>query len=204
MSERLSLLFENYPQLEGCHSDILAAAELLKHCYQEGGKLLLCGNGGSAADADHIAGELLKGFQSKRPLASEDRDRLGEALASQLEGALPAIPLTSFPALGSAYANDVDGDYTFAQLTWGLGQPGDVLWGLSTSGNSANVLHAARVAKAKGMKVFGMTGSKSNPLAEIADLCIQVPSEETFRIQEFHLPVYHTLCLLLEDAFFPG
>lgn len=202
MSQRLDLLLQNYPQLVSCRERIRTAAEQLIHCYQTGGKLLLCGNGGSASDADHIAGELLKGFQSKRVLSGEASAALGRDLAAQLEGALPAIPLTSFPALGSAYGNDVHGDYTFAQLVWGLGQAGDVLWALSTSGNSTNVLHAAKVAKAKGMTVLGMTGQSGGQLATLSDVCIHVPSDETFRIQEFHLPVYHALCLMLEDEFF--
>lgn len=202
MSKRIELLFDNYPALTACEEEIRSADQILASCYESGNKVLLCGNGGSASDADHIAGELLKGFQSKRVLSADARAALGENLAAQLEEALPAIPLTSFPALGTAYANDVHGDYTFAQLTWGLGRPGDVLWCLTTSGNSTNVLHACAAAKARGMTILGMTGEGGGKLAALCDVCIRVPSSETFRVQEYHLPIYHVLCLLLEDRFF--
>jgi D-sedoheptulose 7-phosphate isomerase len=182
--------------------DVLAAYELLLGVYRGGNKLLLCGNGGSASDADHISGELLKGFQSKRPLPSAERAALGEDLAAKLQQSLPAIPLTAFAALSTAYTNDVDAEYIYAQLTLGLGKPGDALLGLSTSGNARNVGHALRVARARGLRTLGMTGETGGAMRELCDVCIRVPSRETFRIQEYHLPIYHVLCLLLEDALF--
>jgi D-sedoheptulose 7-phosphate isomerase len=202
MSPRITLLLQNYPQLEVCVPDVLAAYELLLGVYRGGNKLLLCGNGGSASDADHISGELLKGFQSKRPLPSAERAALGEDLAAKLQQSLPAIPLTAFAALSTAYTNDVDAEYIYAQLTLGLGKPGDALLGLSTSGNARNVGHALRVARARGLRTLGMTGETGGAMRELCDVCIRVPSRETFRIQEYHLPIYHVLCLLLEDALF--
>jgi D-sedoheptulose 7-phosphate isomerase len=204
MSPRLKTLLENYPMLERCVPDIQAAFELLHEMYAAGHKLLLCGNGGSAADSDHISGELLKGFQSLRPLAQKDRDLLGDALADQLQQSLPAIPLTSFPALSTAYLNDVSAEYTYAQLTLGLGQKGDVLWGISTSGNAKNVCHALKVAQARGVHTLGLTGETGGHMKADCDICIRVPSKDTFRIQELHLPIYHCLCLMVEDALFPG
>ncbi len=202
MSARIQLLLENYPQLAPCADDLQGAFGLLHRCYDQGGKLLLCGNGGSASDADHIAGELLKGFQSKRPLPPDEREMLGEGIAAKLQRALPAIPLTSFPALASAYGNDVDGEYTYAQLVYGLGRPGDALLGLSTSGNARNVGFALQVARARGLATIGLSGESGGAMAALCDVCIRVPSRETFRIQEYHLPIYHTLCLMLEDAFY--
>lgn len=202
MNKRIEILIENYPQLDVCVSDILLAFETLRDAYTAGHKLLLCGNGGSAADADHISGELLKGFQSKRPLTDGEKNVLGEDLASNLQQSLPAIPLTAFAALSTAYTNDVTAEHIYAQLTLGLGQPGDVLWGLSTSGNAVNVGHAFKVAKGKGMKTLGLTGQTGGAMKPLCDVCICVPETETFRIQEYHLPIYHVLCLMLEDHFF--
>lgn len=202
MHPRLQTLLENYPRLEVCAPDIRAAFETLRRCYRAGGKLLLCGNGGSASDADHISGELLKGFQSKRPLSDTDQTSIGPDLAAHLQQALPAIPLTAFSALSTAYTNDVDAEYIYAQLVLGLGKPGDVLLGLSTSGNAKNVRHAMRVARARGLKVLGLGGETGGAMRECCDVCIRVPSSETFRIQEYHLPIYHCLCLMLEDDFF--
>lgn len=202
-SPRITLLLQHYPMLESCVPDLEAAFDLLRECYAEGHKLLLCGNGGSASDSDHISGELLKGFQSLRPLSTEDRENMGAELADQLQQSLPAIPLTSFPALSSAYLNDVSAEYTYAQLTLGLGQAGDVLWGISTSGNARNVCHALKVANARGLRTLGLTGETGGMMKEHCGVCIRVPSRETFRIQELHLPVYHCLCLMLEDHFFP-
>lgn len=199
---RISGLLENYPQLAGCVAEIEAAFALLRDCYANGHKLLLCGNGGSAADADHISGELLKGFQSKRPLTAEQQAAFGSDLAASLQQSLPAIPLTAFPALSTAYTNDVTAEHIYAQLTLGLGNPGDVLWGLSTSGNAVNVGHALKVARGKGMKTLGMSGQSGGRMKALCDVCICVPSAETFRIQEYHLPVYHVLCLMLEDHFY--
>jgi D-sedoheptulose 7-phosphate isomerase len=199
---RLTELIQRLPELAGCQATILAAYETLRDCYQAGGKILLCGNGGSAADADHWAGELLKSFCRDRPLSATERGRLRPAIADKLEGALPAIPLTAFPAASTAFGNDVDPQLAYAQLTWGLGRRGDVLVGLSTSGNAGNVCAAAEVAREKGMKVIGLTGATGGELKPHCDVCICVPSGETYRVQEYHLPIYHCLSLMLEAHFF--
>jgi D-sedoheptulose 7-phosphate isomerase len=174
----------------------------MREAIAAGGKLLLCGNGGSAADADHWAGELLKGFRRRRPLRPADRAGLPEALADALQGAIPAIPLTGFPSFTTAFANDVDGALAFAQLTHALGRRGDVWIGLSTSGNARNVCAAAVVARARGLVTIGLTGAAGGQLAPLCDLCLRVPTAETFRAQEFHLAIYHCWSLMLEDAFF--
>jgi len=203
MSPRLTYLLDTYPALEACIPSIQEAYELLRDMYESGNKVLICGNGGSASDSDHITGELLKGFQSLRPLPPEDQEAIGPDLARHLQQSLPAIPLTSFPALSTAVTNDISASYIYAQLTLGLGKPGDVLWGISTSGNAENVGHALKVAKAKGLKTLGLTGESGGKMKGDCDVCIRVPSQETFRIQEYHLPIYHALCLMLEDHFFP-
>ncbi len=204
-------LVSRYPELEGCRADILAAFGLLSDCYSAGAKLLVVGNGGSAADAEHIVGELMKGFRLPRKLdaayrraLTEADSELGPILADSLQGALPAIALDGHPALTTAYMNDCEPLLCFAQQVNGYGKPGDVLLAISTSGNSKNVLFAATVARAKGMKVVGLTGEKNSRLSAMADVCIRVPRTETYLIQELHLPVYHCLCLMLEDAFFNG
>lgn len=202
MNKRLADLIERYPALQSCREPITAAFERLRECHRGGGKLLLCGNGGSAADADHWAGELLKGFCSRRPLTPHQREGLDPALADRLQDALPAIPLTGFPSLTSAFGNDVDAELTFAQLVWALGRPGDVFVGLTTSGNARNVLAAAGVARARGLATLGLTGADGGQLASACDICIKAPAKETFRVQEYHLPIYHALCLMLEDEFF--
>ena len=201
---RIHTLAERYPALTVCAGSIQQAHDLMADSYRSGGKLLLCGNGGSAADADHISGELLKGFGHGRPLGQADRDRLGPALADKLQGALPAIPLPQFAALGTAYGNDCDAAYAYAQLVHGLGKSGDVLFGISTSGNAQNVLLAIEVAHKKGLKTIGLTGARGGGLAKAVDCCIHAPEDETYRIQEYHLPIYHCLCLMLEDTFFPA
>ncbi|MCR5183886.1 MAG: SIS domain-containing protein [Opitutales bacterium] len=198
----IDTLIARYPALESCRDSILSALDALIASYSNGGKLLICGNGGSAADADHIAGELLKGFCSKRPLKASARVALGEDLAAKLQDALPAISLHSMGAINTAWLNDCDPYYVYAQLTWGLGRAGDVLLGISTSGNSKNVCPAMQVARAKGMKTIGLTGATGGKLKSLADICICVPDTETYRIQELHLPVYHSLCLALEEHFF--
>lgn len=203
MNNHLAHLLERCPELAPIQGDILAAHEMLLASLKQGGRLLLCGNGGSAADCEHWAGELLKGFKSKRPLSAADQAALGPEIGPKLQGGIPAIPLTGFPGLATAFTNDVDPFLIYAQLVWGLGRPGDVLIGLSTSGNAANVGHAARTARVKGIKVLGLTGQTGGALKPLCDLCLCAPSTETFRIQEFHLPIYHCLCLMLEDALFP-
>ena len=157
---------------------------------------------GSAADADHISGELLKGFCSKRPLKPAARERLGEALAAELQDALPAIPLHSLGAINTAWLNDCNPYYGYAQLVWGLGREGDALLGISTSGNSKNVGFAMETARGKGLTTIGLSGADGGRLKTLADVCIRVPATETFKIQELHLPVYHAICLELEDIFF--
>ena len=203
-----------HPGLTYCLDTIPVARDLLVNTYRAGGKLLLCGNGGSAADCDHIAGELLKGFLSLRPLSEEDcmtlADTLpeGEAdpdlylLAGHLQGGLPAISLPSQTAAVTAVCNDTDPALIFAQLVWALGQAGDTLLCLSTSGNSRNVVLAAKAARAKGMKVLAMTGERDSALSALADVTVQVPACETYRVQEYHLPVYHYLCAAVEEEFF--
>ena len=202
MNQHMKQLLDNYPGLESCRTEIDAAYEVMLATFSQQCRMLLCGNGGSAADAEHWAGELLKGFANPRKLDVGQRQGLDPVVADKLQNVLPAIPLTGFSSLATAFANDVDPELTFAQLVWGLGQRGDLLVGMSTSGDSANVLNAAGVARTKGLKVLGMTGRDGGKLAAICDICIRVPADETFRIQEYHLPVYHALSLMLEDEFF--
>ena len=205
----LDLLIMRYPHLECCKGNIIIAFEFIRDCYKNGGKLLVCGNGGSAADAEHIVGELMKGFKKARHLASIEVEKLveidslmGRTLADNLQGALPAIALDSHPALTTAYMNDCEPIICFAQQVYGYGCKNDVLFAISTSGNSRNVLYAVVAAKAKGMVVIGLTGENDSKLSAMSDVCIRVPSTETYQIQELHLPIYHCLCLMLEDYFF--
>ena len=205
----LDHLIERYPKLEVCKRDVKKAYELLEAAYKNGRKLLVCGNGGSASDSEHIVGELMKEFKLKRKVYSDHAavlkeidSELGQTLAENLQGALPAISLTGHSSLQTAYMNDAVPELVFAQQVNGYGKPGDVFLGISTSGNSKNVLYAAVNAKAKGLNVIGLTGAKENKLMKYADVCIRVPETETYKIQELHLPVYHCLCLMLEDKFF--
>lgn len=209
MEEQLNLLIERYPKLAVCKEDIKKAYELLEAAYKAGRKLLVCGNGGSASDSEHIVGELMKEFKLKRKVYSDQAaalkkidPELGQVLADNLQGALPAICLTGHSSLTTAFMNDANADLVFAQQVNGYGKVGDVFLGISTSGNSKNVLYAAVNAKAKGLKVIGLTGAKENKLMKYADVCIRVPEIETYKIQELHLPVYHCLCLMLEENFF--
>lgn len=209
MEEQLQLLIERYPKLAVCKEDIKNAYKLLETAYQQGKKLLVCGNGGSASDSEHIVGELMKEFKLKRKVygkhaaaLKEIDPELGQVLADNLQGALPAISLTAHSSLQTAFMNDVVPELVFAQQVNGYGNAGDVFLGISTSGNSKNVLYAAVNAKAKGLKVIGLTGTKENRLMKYADVCIRVPETETYKIQELHLPVYHCLCLMLEEKFF--
>jgi len=198
----LETLIERHPQLADCREDIQRAFDLLRDCFRDGGKALLCGNGGSAADCEHWSGEMLKGFEGDRAVSPAMRERLGPELADRLQGALPVIPLTGFTSLSSAYANDCHSAYIFAQLTLALGREGDTLVALSTSGNSENVIYACRSARALGLNVLGLTGGSGGKLSALCDVCIRVPAEKTYRIQELHLPVYHSLSLMLEAEFF--
>ena len=194
-------LIERYPELRDVESDIQKAFQILVSSYETDGKLLICGNGGSASDADHIVGELMKGFYKKRPLKESEKKGM-EEIAENLQGALPAISLTMHPALSTAFLNDVNPQMIFAQQLFGLGRPGDVLLALSTSGNSRNVVNAVMVAKARGIKVISMTGRTGGILKEYSDVCIRVPADITADIQELHLPIYHALCAMLESYFF--
>lgn len=209
LQKHIELLVERYPSLAPIKDDIVAAYLLLAKSYQNGGKLLIAGNGGSAADAEHMVGELMKSFKLRRKvendfaqkLIAEDQE-LGKVLAENLQGALPAIALDGHLSLSTAYMNDCEPLLCFAQQVNGFGRPGDVFVGISTSGNSKNVLYAAVAARAKGMKVLGLTGANDSKLKELSDVCIQVPQTETYMVQELHLPIYHCLCLMLEDKFF--
>ena len=205
----IRILEERYPQLSCITEDLHAAYRLIEESYTNGGKLLVAGNGGSAADAEHIVGELMKVFKLPRKPTNdfsmkliEKNKELGTVLAENLQGALPAIALDGHPALSTAYMNDCEPLLCFAQQVNGYGKEGDVFLGISTSGNSKNVLYAAVTAQAKGMKVVGLTGEKESKLSALSDVCIRVPQTETYMIQELHLPVYHCLCLMLEKYFF--
>lgn len=207
----LDNLVARYPALEVCKNDIFSAFELLEKCFSKGHKVLVAGNGGSSADAEHIAGELMKGFCKERPMSASLAkstkaidSEIGEKLASKLQQGLPVISLSNHQGLNTAFLNDVKdgGDLLFAEQLLGYGQEGDVFIGISTSGNSKNVLNAAVMAKAKGMKVIGLTGESGGKLKEFADTCIKAPEKETYKIQEYHLPIYHCICLMLEERFF--
>jgi len=194
-------LFDRYPVLDRFKEKIMHAFNTISCSYHNGGKLLVCGNGGSAADADHIVGELMKGFYKSRELCNADKKKFG-MIGEKLQGALPTIALTQHTALSTAFANDEDPTILFAQQVYGYGKPGDVLIGISTSGNSANVINAIKTAKAVGMATIGLTGEKQSQMSTLCDICIDVPALITAEIQELHLPVYHTLCAMLEEEFF--
>ncbi len=200
--KRLNELIQRYPVLESCRNDMETVFRDLLGVFSAGGKVLICGNGGSAADADHWSAELLKSFVKKRPLTDCECERLGASLAAKLQRGLPAIPLSGFTALNTAFANDCDPQYGYAQLTCALGKPSDALIGISTSGNAANVCHALTVAKAMGMNTIGLSGESGGKMKPLCDVCICVPNTETYRIQELHLPIYHTLSIMLEEALF--
>jgi len=204
----LDELLQRHPVLVPCRGDIERAYSLLVECYEKGGKLLLCGNGGSAADCEHIVGELMKGYLRARPLSGEVRARLaqadpemGKALGDTLQGSLPAINLTAGVSLTSAFGNDVAPVHAYAQAAYGHGKRGDVLLGLSTSGNAANVRATLCVARALGISTIGMTGQGGGRMAGLCDVLIAVPARRTFEIQELHLPVYHCLCAMVEAHF---
>ena len=209
LQKHIDLLIKRYPILEGIQQELIDAYLIMESSFANGGKLLVAGNGGSASDAEHVVGELMKGFKLPRKIKGDFKEALigvnqemGEVLANNLQGALPAIALDGHMALTTAYMNDCEPLLCFAQQVNGYGVIGDVLLGISTSGNSKNVLYAATVAKAKGMKVIGLTGERESKLSEIADVCVKVPAIETYMIQEYHLPIYHCWCLILEDKFF--
>ncbi len=209
VAEHLDLLVKRYPILVGVKDDIAKAYVMISDCYQNGGKLLIAGNGGSAADAEHIVGELMKAFVLDRKIEQDFAEKLmssdselGAVLAKKLQGALPAIALDGHMALSTAYMNDCEPLLCFAQQVNGYGNAGDVFLGISTSGNSKNVMYAATVARAKGMKVIGLTGERDSKLSAFADVCVKTPQSETYMVQELHLPIYHCLCLMLEENYF--
>lgn len=207
--KHIETLIERSPKLIVCKEDIIKAYEILEKAYSKERKLLVCGNGGSASDSEHIVGELMKEFKLKRKVYAYQAEamkvidaEMGATLAENLQGALPAICLTGHSSLTTAFMNDANADLVFAQQVNGYGKTNDVFLGISTSGNSKNVCYAAITAKSKGLKVIGLTGAKESKMSKLADCCIRVPETETYKIQELHLPVYHCLCLMLEDHFF--
>ncbi len=202
----LERLVKNYPELKNVVQGIMEAYDLLIHCYNHKGKVMLCGNGGSAADCEHIAGELLKGFMAKRQLPDNVREELikqgaDESFPDNLQGALPAISLVGQNAFSTAFLNDMNPDFVFAQMVYGLGVQGDVLIGITTSGNSDNVRNAAIVARQKGIKVIGLTGKDGGKLKKFCDVLINAPAEETYRVQEYHIPIYHAICEMVEKYY---
>ena len=211
LNNHIDLLISRYPQLEVIRQEIIDAYLLMEECYERDGKLLIAGNGGSAADSEHIAGELMKRFKCPRPIKEDlaiklkeiDANR-GEVLSKNLERGLMAIPLVAHEALTTAYINDVDGQGVFAQQLLGYAREGDVFLGISTSGNSENVMKATVVARALGVKVIGLTGRSGGELKEVADVAVVVPEQETYMIQELHMPIYHCWCLMLEEKYFGG
>ncbi len=213
MKERTRSIIEQtmqrLPGLESCRSELEAAFSILKRCYSQGSKVLVCGNGGSAADCEHIVGELMKGFRLRRGIPAEDIEKIKaafpenwESLADNLQGALPAISLAGQTSLCSAVINDVGAGMMFAQQVYGYGKKGDVLIGISTSGNAENVVMAIKTAKAFGLETIGLTGKEGGLLKDLSNLTIRVAESSTERVQENHLPVYHLLCAMLESEFF--
>lgn len=208
-AEYMNELLVRYPRLETIKGDLLDAYDLLRRCYETGGKLLVAGNGGSAADSEHIAGELMKGFLKKRPLSEEIQNRFaridpvrGGEISKRLQNALAAVPLTSQDALSTAFSNDVLAEDIFAQKILGYGRKGDVFLGISTSGNSGNIINAAITAKVLELQVIGLTGNMGGKLRDYCDVLVRAPENETYKIQELHLPIYHSWCLMLEEYFF--
>jgi D-sedoheptulose 7-phosphate isomerase len=208
----LEQLMERYPALLVCKEEIVKAFQIMKAAFEAGGRLLAAGNGGSSADSAHIAGELMKGFVKKRPLPPDFVERLKKAdggnsqyseyLAKNIQQGLPVIDLSSHAALMTASINDIGGDIIYAQQVCGYGRPGDVFLGISTSGNAKNILYAMIAARAKGMRTIALSGGSGGAIKGYADAAITVPEKETYKVQELHLPVYHTLCLMIEEYFF--
>ncbi len=202
-------LIERYPRLAECSEEIKSVYEIIRHAFAAGNKLLICGNGGSSADSQHIVGELLKSFRIERHISQPDEEKLinlfgeeGEKIASRIERGLPAISLDSIPIISSAFANDVGAEYVYAQILYNYGEKGDVLLAISTSGNSANVINATRLSKIMEIKVVGLTGENGGKLNEMCDAIIHAPGDKAFLVQDYHVPIYHTLCMMLENHFF--
>jgi len=207
MGQHLNLLFDHYPELRPLGADIEKAVSAIVRMHRDGGKLLICGNGGSSSDAGHISGELLKGFLLKRPMPEAVRkcfspDYDVSRYLDCFQGGVCTIPLPEMSALLSAYGNDVEPAMQYAQLVYAMGKKNDVFWGISTSGNSKNVVLAAESAKSLGLVTIGMTGEKDSKLSGLCDIVLRVPAAETYRIQEYHLPVYHCICAEVESALF--
>ena len=207
--QHLEEMIRRYPELVDMRSVIMETVQAICESYRSGGKILVCGNGGSAADSEHIVGELMKGFVLKREMPVSDTERLRNAgyadwreLADNLQQGIPAIALTGHSSLSSAVLNDNDPYMTYAQQVYGYGKPGDVLLGLSTSGNARNVINAVKVARAFGLVTIGFTGARQSAMDEFCDVMVKVPATETFKVQEYHLPVYHTVCLMVEEELF--
>ncbi len=201
IDQYLQDLLVHRPELAPLEQAVREAYDLMTSVFSSGGKALICGNGGSAADSDHIVGELMKGFYKERRLPADEIERLGPG-SRLLQGALPAISLVHPAALITAFSNDVDPEMAFAQQVYGLGYSGDLLIGISTSGNAANVVHAAEIARALGLSVLTLTGASGGKLKTLSDICLAVPETITARVQELHLPIYHTLCAMVEEHFF--
>ncbi len=196
-------LFERYPSLNTCRENILKSFEIMSDCFENGGKILCCGNGGSAADCDHFAGELLKGFLKKRSLPDCEKEKFGDKfIADNLQKGLPVISLCAHSALMTAFSNDAVPSLVFAQQVYAYAKSGDVLLCFSTSGNSENIVYAAETALAADMKVISITGEKESALSRFSDVCIRLPETETFKVQELTLPVYHCLAAMIENKFF--
>ena len=206
---KIDNLIERYPALSVCRQSITEAVEALCTTYKNGGKVIVCGNGGSASDSEHIVGELMKGFVKKRPIRDEFYEKLkavcpneADYLRDNLQEALPAISLMNAVALNSAFANDQAPDLAMAQQVLGLGRPEDILIGISTSGNSATVIYAVQLAKTLGIKPIGLIGNRQCRMQNLCDIVIAAPELETYKIQEYHLPIYHLLCIAVENEFF--
>ena len=207
--QELEQLLAGYSALEVIHGQVKQAFELLKQCTDAGGMIYVCGNGGSAADSEHIVGELMKSFKRRRRLCTQEREAFRECaggeglrLAGKLEHAIPAFSLVSQTGISTAFVNDIGAEAVFAQQVYGYGKKQDLLWALSTSGNSINVVYAVYAARVRQMKVLAMTGEADSQLSALADICIRVPSLDTAKIQEYHLPVYHCLCAMLEAEYY--
>lgn len=201
--ETLSELIKRYPLLASCESEIQQATDLIIKTFESGNRLYICGNGGSAADADHIVGELMKGFLKKRPLTAEQTASFDDKqLAHGLMQGLPAISLHSQSAFLTAFLNDEDPSLLYAQALYALGKKDDVLLAISTSGNSQNVINAAKTARAMGVKVISLVGAKECKLDKLSDITVHAEHTDTYRIQELHLPIYHYICAKVEDHFF--
>lgn len=199
----LEKTIKDHPALETCRNEIVGSFEIIMECYKNNGMVLICGNGGSAADSEHIVGELMKGFMKKRPLPKEHREILADKeLYENMQGALPAVSLVSQTAITTAFSNDVKSDMVFAQQVYGYRGKNNVLIGLTTSGNSKNIVNAVKVANAFGMETIGMTGRDGGILQELCTVTVKAPEKETYRVQEYHLPIYHALCAMVESEFF--